>query len=417
MQKYLVSVLLKMTTVIIKSDTLTWYIPVTINVPVIKSCTLLVVSLGCEPANFPNFHRKLSSVQLVIRVIIWHDQPHALRAFPDVLLNFNDHKMKVTAYSIKACEKEFITRANNKAHDITLISNRLTVDTISYAKGKDAVLVFPGDDLSEQILLDLKLMGVKYIVTRSTSTDHINLQAAESLGLLVANIPSYSPESVAEHALALMLALSRNILIAHYQMLDYDFSLDRLVGTTIRHKIVGVVGLGQTGRAVVEILKGFGCRILVADIRDVADECKEIGVQKVELGVLFNESDIITFHVPLTKDTRHMVNAKSISKMKNGVMLINVSRGAVFKSIDVYNALQQDKISKLGMDVYEFESHVFYFNHKSRPVDDQLLNALIEHPNVLLTPHEAFLTKEALEIVAKRTIQNLNQFHGEGGKS
>lgn len=318
--------------------------------------------------------------------------------------------MKVTAYSIKACEKEFITRANNKKHDITLISNRLTVDTVCYAKGKDAVLVFPSDDLSEQILLDLKLMGVKYIVTRSTGTDHIDLKVAKSLGIEVASIPPYSPESIAEHALALMLALSRNILPAHRQMLDNNFTLDQLVGTTIRNKTVGVVGFGQTGQAVVGILGGFGCRILVADIREVAEECQSAGAEQVELGRLFKESDIITFHVPLTDQTRHMVNAKSLDQMKKGVMLINVSRGAVFKSIDVYNALQRDKISKLGMDVYEFENHVFFFDHTNALVDDELLNAFIQHPNVLLTPHEAFLTKEALEIVAEQTIQNLNQF-------
>lgn len=323
--------------------------------------------------------------------------------------------MKVTAYSIKACEKEYLTRANNKKHDITLISNSLNVDTVFYARGKDAVLVFPGDDLSEQILLDLKSMGVKYIGTRSTSTDHINLKVARSLGIEVSNVPPYSPESIAEHALTLMLALSRNILPAHEQMLNYDFTLDHLVGTTIRNKTIGVVGFGQTGKAMVEILRGFGSRILVADIKDVADDCKALGAQQVKLELLYMESDIITFHVPLTEETRHMVNDKSIAKMKNGVMLINVSRGAVFKSIDVYNALQRDKISKLGMDVYEFENHVFYSDNKDHPVDDQLLSALIQHPNVLLTPHEAFLTKEALEIVATQTILNLNHFLGKGG--
>lgn len=325
--------------------------------------------------------------------------------------------MKVTAYSIKACEKEFITRANNKKHDITLISNRLTVDTVSYAKGKDAVLVFPSDDLSEQILLDLNLMGVKYIVTRSTGTDHIDLKVAAQLGIQVANITPYSPESIAEHALTLMLALSRNILPAHQQMMNYNFTLDQLVGTTIRNKTVGVVGFGQTGQAVVEILRGFGCRILVADLKDFTEECRTLGAQQVELEVLYKESDIITFHVPLTKNTGYMVNAKSIEQMKDGVMLINVSRGAVFNSIDVYNALQRDKISKLGMDVYEFENHVFFFDHTNNPVDDQLLKAFIQHPNVLLTPHQAFLTREALEVVAERTIYSLNQFLEKGGLS
>ncbi len=321
--------------------------------------------------------------------------------------------MKVIAYSIKACEKELLIRANRKKHDITLISDRLTEETLSYSKGKDAVLVFSSDDLSEEVLTQLKKLGVKYIVTRSTGTDHINLDKAKQLNIQVANIPSYSPESIAEHAVTLMLALCRNIIPAHLQMLNYDFSLDNLVGSTLSGKTVGVVGYGQTAQALVSILRGFGCRIIVSEIEDVKQKCVQAGAEQVTFDELLKQSDIISFHVPLTGQTHHMVNARTIEKMKDGVMLINVSRGAVFNSIDVYNALQRDKISKLGMDVYEFENHIFFFDRSHDLVDDQLLKSFIQHSRVLLTPHQAFLTREALQVIAERTIQHLDRWTSE----
>lgn len=316
--------------------------------------------------------------------------------------------MKAVAYSSKICEKELLIKANNKKHDITLISNRLTLDTISYAKGKDAVLVFSCDDLSAPILAKLQEMGVKYISTRSTGTDHIDIPEAGRLGLKVANIPAYSPESIAEHAISLMLALLKNIVPAHKQMLEYDFSLNNLVGNTLRDKTVGVVGLGRTGKAVAKILYGFGAKILVNDIEDVSEYCQKFDAHQVSFDTILKECDIITFHVPLNETTRYMVNAQSISKMKTGVMLINVSRGAVFNSKEVFDNLQDEKIGKLGMDVYEFEHNVFFFNHSKNPIHDPLLKALIQHSRVLLTPHQAFLTEEALQVIAEKTITNLD---------
>jgi len=321
--------------------------------------------------------------------------------------------MKVIAYSIKACEKELLIRANHKKHDITLISDRLTEETVSYSKGKEAVLIFSSDDLSEEVLTQLKKLGVNYIVTRSTGTDHINLDKAKQLEIKVANIPSYSPESIAEHAITLMLSLCRNIIPAHLQMLHYDFSLDNLVGSTLSGKTIGVVGFGQTGQALVRILNGFSCRIIVSEIEDVKQKCIQAGAEQVTYDELLKDSDIISFHVPLNTVTHHMVNARTIDKMKDGVMLINVSRGAVFNSIDVYNALQRDKISKLGMDVYEFENHIFFFDRSHDVIDDQLLKSFIQHSRVLLTPHQAFLTREALQIISERTIQHLDQWASE----
>ncbi|MDF3078959.1 MAG: 2-hydroxyacid dehydrogenase [Sphingobacteriaceae bacterium] len=321
--------------------------------------------------------------------------------------------MKAVAYSIKPCEKELLIKANRKRHDITLISNRLTLATASYAEGKDAVLVCSCDDVSAPILHKLKEYGVKYISTRSTGTDHIDLVEAAHLGIKVGNIPVYSAESTAEHAIALILALYRNIIPAHQKMLEHNFALDDLVGSTIRSKTIGIVGFGQTGQALAQILRGFGARLLVCDITDVSEKVAALGAEQVELKRLFKESDIISFHVPLTGQTRHMVNAETIRQMKDGVVLINVSRGAVFNSADVFAALQDEKISKIGMDVYEFEQNVFFFDHSRYPIEDQLLKAFIQHSRVLLTPHQAFLTAEALGVIAEKTIKNLNLWNSD----
>lgn len=321
--------------------------------------------------------------------------------------------MKAVAYNSKACEKELLIKANNKKHDITLISNRLTLDTVSYAKGKDVVLVFSSDDLSAPILSKLKELGVKYISSRSVGTDHIDLVEAERLGLKVANVPAFSPESIAEHAITLILALLRNIIPAHEQMLEYDFSLYNLVGNTIHNKTIGIVGLGRTGKIVAKILTAFGANVLVNDIEDVSDFCHAYGAKQVSFDTILKESDIITFHVPLTDATHHMVNSQTIMKMKDGVILINVSRGAVFNCKEVFESLQNEKISKLGMDVYEFEQNVFFFNHSRNPIHDPLLKALIQHSRVLLTPHQAFLTEEALQAIAEKTIQNLDLWEAD----
>jgi len=319
--------------------------------------------------------------------------------------------MKAVAYSIKSVEKEPLVKANGKRHDITLISNRLSADTISYAQGKEAVLIDAGDDVSGKILRQLAKMGVKLVVCRSKSTDHIDLSEAKKLNIQVASIPEYNPESVAEHTLTLMLALSRNIIPANRQMMHQDFTHDNLLGTTISNKTIGIVGFGQTGKTLAQILKGFNIELLVADNKDVSVECSSLNANQVSLEELFERSDIITFHIPLTRETRHLVNASSIARMKDGVMLINVSSGEIMKSIDVYNALQQEKISKIGLDVYEFEKDIFFLDHSSHAVTDKLLKAFIQNSRVLLTPHQAFLTKEGIQLIAQQTINCLDSWN------
>lgn len=318
--------------------------------------------------------------------------------------------MKAVAYSIKACEKEPLIRANNKKHDITLISNRLTLDTVSYAQGKKAVLVFSSDDLSAPVINKLKELGVKYICTRSSGLDHIDLKEASRLGIQVANIPSYSPASIAEHALALLLALVRNLIPSHTQTMMYDFTLDELVGSTLSDKTIGIVGFGETGQALTKILRGFGVKVLVNDVLDIAAKAEMLGAKPVSFKTILSDSDIISFHIPLNKDTHHLINSRTIQDMKRGVILINVSRGAIFNSLDVYNALQDGYIAKIGMDVYEFEHNVFFFDHSRSRIDDKLLKAFIQNSRVLLTPHQAFLTTEALQIIAAKTIENLDKW-------
>jgi len=318
--------------------------------------------------------------------------------------------MKVVAYSIKPFEKEFLIRANRKKHDITLISNALSFETASFAAGKDAVLVFTNDDVSAPVINKLGGLGVKYIATRSSGTDHIDKSAAENLGIKLANIPAYSPEAIAEHTALLVLALSRKLIKATEQVHSFDFRLDDLIGFNLHGKTVGVIGLGHTGLAAAAIFNGFGCKVLGYDII-TPDHAKNI--EMVEFNELLAASDIITIHTALTAQTAHLVKKSTIALMKNGVMIINTSRGGLIKTADVLNALDSGKIGYLGMDVYESEQELFFDNHANDEQKDTLLKKLIDHPNVLITPHQGFLTKEALQEIANQTINNLDLWQQE----
>jgi D-lactate dehydrogenase len=315
--------------------------------------------------------------------------------------------MKVVAYSVRNYEKELIAKANQKKHDITLISNALNFETAIYAEGKEAVVVFNNDDLSEPVINKLGALGIRYIATRSVGTDHIDRDAAAKQHIKIANVPSYSPEAIAEYAVTLALALSRKLILTADQSRVFDFRIDQHIGFNFSGKAVGIIGLGETGTSAANIFKGLGCKVLGYDIKS-----KRIpGVIMVdEVNKLYAESDIISLHVPLTDDTRYMINKHSLSKMKSGIMLINTSRGAVIKTTDVINALDQEKIGYLGMDVYEFEKGLFFYDHQNDKIKDPLLEKLISYPNVIISPHQAFLTIEALQEIASKTIANLDNW-------
>lgn len=321
--------------------------------------------------------------------------------------------MKAIAYSIKPYEKEFLIKANEKKHDITVISNRLSAETISFAEGKDAVIVFTGDDVSAPVIQKLHAMGVKYIATRSTGTDHIDLEEANRLGIKVGNIPSYSPESIAEHAVMLMLSLNRHVLEFEKKTEKFSFKPGKVIGTTIHDKTVGVVGFGEIGKALTSILNGFGAKVLVNDQRDVSDICSQYGAKQVDFKELIQRSDIISFHVPLTSGTHHLINQQALESMKDGVMLINVSRGGIFDTDVIFRGLENGKISSIGLDVYEFENGLFMEDTLNDEAKDQLVQKLINHPRIFFTPHQASLTREALQSIAVQTIANLNQWNAE----
>ena len=320
--------------------------------------------------------------------------------------------MRVVAYSIKTFEKELLAKANQKKHDITLISNALSLETALYAEGKDAVLVFTNDDLSAPVINLLADMGIRYIATRSVGTDHIDMAEAEKRAVKVANIPAYSPESIAEFAVTLVLALSRQLIPMAEQFSKLDLTVDPHPGFSLHGKTVGIIGLGHTGLAAASIFKGFGCKVIGYDISPLS---KNVHVKPVGFDRLLGDSDIISLHVPLTKESYHLIDKLSIGKMKTGAMLINTSRGSVINTKDTLEGLESGQIGYLGLDVYENERDFLSANSKLYSSRDPLLDKLMRHPNVIVTPHQAYLTVEALNEIALRTIQNLDEWQKSSG--
>ena len=315
--------------------------------------------------------------------------------------------MKAVAFSIKPFEKEFLAKANQKKHDITLISNPLNFETAAYAAGKDAVIVFTNDDVSAKVIGKLAGLGIKYIVTRSVGTDHIDKAMAERHHIKLANVPSYSPQAVAEHAVALAFALNRKLIKANTNAHNFDFRNDDLIGFNFSGKTVGIIGLGQTGKAAASIFKCLGCNVLGFDEHFPEDAGY---VKQTSLDELLASSDVISLHMPLTDKTEHFIQRDKLNKMKDGVMLINTSRGAVIKTVDVLSALESGKVGYLGIDVYEYEKGLFFEDHENDVVKDSLLKDLLAQDNVIITPHQAYLTREALQEIADRTIQSLDFF-------
>jgi D-lactate dehydrogenase len=266
------------------------------------------------------------------------------------------------------------------------------------------------DDVSENVINKLADVGVRFIATRSKDTDHIAKKAADKRGIKLANVPVYSPQAIAEHTVALALALSRKLIQAYVNIHDFDFRLDGLMGFTFSGRTVGLIGMGQTGIAVSSIFKGMGCHVIGYDANIHG---KHDHVPLTSLDDLLAKSDIISLHAPLNDGTKHIINNSTIRKMKQNVMLINTSRGGLINTADVLNALENGKIGYLGLDVYEFEKGLFFEDHENDKKRDTLLDKLISYPNVLITPHQAFLTSESLQEIANQTIKNLDLWQDE----
>lgn len=318
--------------------------------------------------------------------------------------------MKVTVFSTKNYERPFLENANKGKHDLLFLEKSLSPDTAHLAEGCDAVSVFTNDDACAEVLEKLAGLKIRSIATRAAGYDNIDLSKAEKLELKVANVPEYSPYAIAEHTLAMILAMNRKIVRADRKVKDYNFALDDLIGFDLHGRTVGVIGLGKIGSIVVKILHGFGCRILAYDLQKNEHLTGKYGVQYVSLDELCKQSDIISLHAPLNANTKYMIRKETLSLMKNGVMIVNTGRGPLINTIDAIEALKEGKIGYLGLDVYEKEKGLFFYDHTHDIPKDDLFARLLTFKNVLITGHQAFLTENALKNIADTTIHNLTCF-------
>ncbi|HET6225831.1 MAG TPA: 2-hydroxyacid dehydrogenase [Bacteroidia bacterium] len=318
--------------------------------------------------------------------------------------------MKVTVYSAHAFEQPYLEHANNQLYDLNYIHQPLSLETVHLAHGCEAVSIFVSDDASAPILDALNDLGVNYLALRSAGFNNVDLEEAKRKKIRVARVPEYSPYAVAEHAIALMLALNRKLIHSRSRLLEQNFSLDGLTGFDMNNKTAGIIGTGKIGAVMAKILHGFGCKILAFDINPNENLKKLYQVEYTTLDSLYAGSDIVSLHVPLTSETKYMINTTSLNKMKPGVMLINTSRGRLLHTKDVIQALKSGKIGYLGLDVYEEEEGLFFEDHSEEILQDDTIARLMTFKNVLITGHQAFLTGTALQNIAETTIYNLNCF-------
>ena len=316
--------------------------------------------------------------------------------------------MKVTVFSTLAFERPFLEQANGGRHELHFLDAALDANTAALAQGSDAVSVFTPDDVSAPTLEQLREHGVRFIAVRGAGYDNVDLPAAHRLGLQVASVPDYSPHAIAEHAVTLMLALCRHLRQADQQLRVNDFCLDNLVGFDLYGKTVGILGVGRIGGAVAGILYGFGCKLLGVDVQPNLELTRRYGLEYVTLPELCARADIITVHTPLNPETRHLIDEKLLGQMKRGVMLINTGRGGVLDTAAATRALDSGQLGYLGLDVYEGEKGLFFINHTTDELRDVTFARLLTYPNVFITGHQAYLTREALTNIADTTVASLD---------
>ncbi|MDU8923479.1 2-hydroxyacid dehydrogenase [Pasteurellaceae bacterium LIM206] len=322
--------------------------------------------------------------------------------------------MKIAMYSTKSYDRKYFELVNVKfGCDLEFFEFPLTEQTAKMAEHADVVCIFVNDDGSRKVLEKLAALGVKTIALRCAGFNNVDLQAAKSLGLNVVRVPAYSPEAVAEHTVGLMLSLNRHIHRAYQRTREANFSLEGLIGFNMHGRTVGVIGTGKIGVAVMRILKGFGMHILAYDpFQNPA--ALELGAKYVELDELYAHSHVITLHCPATPENYHLLNADAFRKMRDGVMIINTSRGTLIDTSAAIEALKQRRIGALGMDVYENERELFFEDKSNEVILDDVFRRLSSCHNVLLTGHQAFLTEEALTNIAEVTLDNIYQLSKTG---
>jgi D-lactate dehydrogenase len=319
--------------------------------------------------------------------------------------------MKVTVFGTREYDRASLEAANaGGLHALDFVTEGLTARTAARARGAGAVCTFVNDQLDATVLEAVYAGGARLVALRSTGYDNVDLDAAGKLGLTVLRVPAYSPHAVAEHAIALILALNRKTHLAHARVHRQDFTLEGFVGFDLFGKTAGVVGTGRIGIVAARILgQGFGCTVLASDPVPCAT-CTKMGVRYVELAELLVASDIVTLHCPLTTSTRHLIDGAALNHMKPGAMLVNTSRGAVLDTQAAIAALSSGKLGALGLDVYEGEAALFFRDLSDQVITDEKFGQLLTFPNVIVTGHQAFLTNEALRGIAETTIRNITDF-------
>lgn len=318
--------------------------------------------------------------------------------------------MKVLFYNIQNYDKPFIETANQGKHELHFCPEALDESTVHLAEGMNAVSLFSNDDGSENVLKKLHDMNIKHIALRCVGFNHVDTKAARRLGISVANVPEYSPYAIAEHSVALLMALNRKIYESQLLMQLQDFRLDTLIGFDLRGKTIGVIGTGKIGFAFAQIMNGFGCKLLAFD-PEPHPKAASIGMNYVSLEQLLSESDVVSLNCPLNEHTKNLLDEKEFATMKTGVYLINTARGGVVNTEVLIKYLANGKIGAAGLDVYDKEQGLFFKDHRNTRLNDSNFARLRSFKNVLITGHQAFLTNEALNGIASTTIYNLDCWH------
>lgn len=320
--------------------------------------------------------------------------------------------MKVAVFSSKPYDQNHLGTINNGVHELTFFEPHLDEQTAALSQGFDAVCCFVNDTLTAPVIETLAANNISLIAMRCAGFNNVDLIRAEELGITIARVPEYSPFAVAEHAVALALSLNRNLHRAHNRVRENDYSLNGLLGFDLHGKTVGVIGTGKIGLAFIRIMLGFGCKVICSDPYPNPD-VEKTEAEYVPLEQIWAQSDIISLHCPLLPSTRHIVNSNSLYQMKRGVMLLNTSRGALIDTRAAIDALKTGKLGYLGLDVYEEEADLFFEDNSNEILHDDTFARLQTFKNVMVTGHQAFFTKEALNAIAEVTLQNISSFEAK----
>lgn len=315
-------------------------------------------------------------------------------------------EMKVAFFDTKPYDKIWFDKLEHEGIKFKYYENKLNEDTAKLTKGCKGVVAFVNDDINRQTIEELVAHGVEVLAMRSAGYNNIDFKAAYENKLTVVRVPSYSPSAIAEFTMGVLLTLNRKIHKAHNRTRDYNFTLNGLIGFDLKGKTIGVIGTGQIGRLFIDICKGFKMNVLAYD----PYPAKDSDINYVDLDTIFKESHIISLHCPLTKESYHLINKETIDKMRDGVYILNTSRGAIIESTALLEALKDKRIGGAALDVYEEESEFFFDDFSEEVIDDDVLAFLVSLPNVIITSHQAFFTQEALKNIAETTISNLKDY-------